>query len=228
MFKQPTYCLTLLLLLGTSPVHAEKIYRYTDKNGGIILGLTLPSDMGGRGYEVLDGETMRRIHLVKPALTPAQIEALYLERKAAEKATIDIARREKEYAALRASYSGESSLLAERDLEMSIRDKQLQASQDKQNQFEESLHVLQELAAQRELDGHGVSKGITRNIETINNNLIINQAVIDLQQSEYNERTQWFAEKRIALREALAFPPLAKDKIALVKPPQQSSDNTEN
>ena len=217
IFKQQFYCLTLLLLLSIQPVQAGQIYRYSDSNGVVVISRTLPPNLAGRGYEVLDSKTLHRISLVKPALTPYQILALQAGELATIESTSEQQLREAQYATLKADYANEGALLAERDYEMSARDKQLETAHNKQNQLEVSLLELQALAAQYELNGRVISKGVTSNIEIINNNLIINQDSIDIQISEYNKRIEWFAEKRTALREAFDLPALAESHASHLK-----------
>lgn len=66
--------LIMLLACSAAQVGAADLYRYVNEKGITVLGLSVPPQFVGRGYEVLDGDG-RVKSIVPAALTPEEREA---------------------------------------------------------------------------------------------------------------------------------------------------------
>lgn len=73
LFKPAIIMSTLTLLLVTATASAS-IYRYTDKNGQVVISNTIPQAASKRGYDILNNQG-RVIETVDPAPTAEEIAA---------------------------------------------------------------------------------------------------------------------------------------------------------
>jgi chromosome segregation ATPase len=73
LFRPAIITSTLTLLLVTATASAS-IYRYTDKNGQVVISNTIPQAASKRGYDILNNQG-RVIDTVDPAPTAEEIAA---------------------------------------------------------------------------------------------------------------------------------------------------------
>lgn len=71
LFRPAIIASTLTLLLVTTTASAS-IYRYTDKNGQVVISNTIPQAASKRGYDILNNQG-RVIETVDPAPTAEEI-----------------------------------------------------------------------------------------------------------------------------------------------------------
>ena len=135
------HVLTALLCLAILPTltcqAAGHTYRWTDAEGSLQLGDTLPSGAAERGYQVIDPSTGAVIREVEPRKTPAQKAREEAERRAAEQAREKAevqARRDRVLLSLYASVE---------DIERA-RDERLDRIDRRIDQFTESIERLRE------------------------------------------------------------------------------------
>lgn len=77
MFSNQLFRFFLLLILGASiasDIAASQLYRYKAQNGETVLSRTIPAELVGNGYDILN-EKGRIVQRVPPALSPEQILA---------------------------------------------------------------------------------------------------------------------------------------------------------
>lgn len=83
MSQRQTFLPSALLLsvaLGLSAPAAAQLYRYTDENGQLVIGNTIPHDAVKRGYDILSNSG-RVIETIPPAPTPEEIAAREAEKQ---------------------------------------------------------------------------------------------------------------------------------------------------
>lgn len=82
LFRPAIIISTLTLLLATATASAS-IYRYTDRNGQVVISNTIPQAASKRGYDILNNQG-RVIDTVDPAPTAEEIAAREARKRAEE------------------------------------------------------------------------------------------------------------------------------------------------
>ncbi|MCK7549058.1 DUF4124 domain-containing protein [Marinobacter koreensis] len=70
----------LAVCLGTTLTAHAQMYRYTDDNGQVVIGNTIPQEATKRGYDIL-GSNGRVVETVPPAPTKEEIAAREAEKQ---------------------------------------------------------------------------------------------------------------------------------------------------
>jgi len=210
--------LTSLLLLVTSPLLAGQLYRFPDENGVPTISRSLPPSVAQKGYDIIDDKSLRMIERIEPALTPEQIlaeeqelKAQLLAKKEAEQTRIkteETAKRAKQKKAiydqnLRASYSSEQELVADRDSNINRRTVKIKELIAKSPKLHQNLAINQQQAAEQELRGRSISPNLQKRLTASQQGIEINLNTINKLEQEIAQLTEQYAADLIRLRELL-------------------------
>ena len=196
-FKSPLYYLVpvgALLLLCTIYAEAAQLYRYKDAAGNVVLGRTIPPQLVGQGYEVLN-EKGRVVTRIAPALTPEQIAQRNLELQAeARKEQVRIVREERD-AKLKQLYSHPND--AVRILKRRIQDIQdvVSAKQGKIEFSNKEIFELEAKGADLQRKGLPVPERLMSRIAVLKQDVANGHADIEELQADYFSVLREFDEK---------------------------------
>lgn len=204
MIKHTIHIGLCLLLTYSLPSMAENIYRYTTPEGSKVVSHILPPNISQSGYDILDGQTMRLIRHVEPALTDVQIAAKIATEKEKRAQLENEKEQLKKDAEFLEIYHSEESLIKDRDHELNKRDKELLAAKEKQTLLLSSLHNLQQRAAEQELNGADLSKQLQKNLTIVAHNIKVNQEFISRLEEQNKSRKLWYKMQLKRLKQLLA------------------------
>lgn len=74
LIAPPRFLFLCFFIFVFPHVEAAQLYRYKDNSGKVVLSRTIPPELVGNGYEILN-EKGRVVESIPPALTPEQIQA---------------------------------------------------------------------------------------------------------------------------------------------------------
>lgn len=180
------YGLVVLLLLADAGLAAEKLYRYKDTQGRVVINHTLPPEVVEKGYEVLSSAGYV-LQVVPRTLTAEEIESLSKEEKI---------RRQKERESEAQLHYDESLLLRYSDVvdieaarDRTLKEFKIRISILKGNQFavKRKVEAEQARAADIERNGQAVPKIMLDNIQAMQDELEITQKKVILREYELEQ-----------------------------------------
>lgn len=193
--------LILAAVLVTFPgTVSASMYRYVDEEGKTVITSTLPQEVVGRGYEILNNQG-RVIEEVPPALTEEEIAAKErarqkeLERQAAEQA-----QREQDRQLLRRYSSADDAVRA---LQRSLREmfSLIRLKQGSIENIEEQLAQQESRAANLERQGREVPRDIHQTIDRLESKkaelaeeIVVQLDDIEQVRARYRERIERMEE----------------------------------
>lgn len=201
--------LTLALSLISLPSFAGNIYRFLDKNGISTLSKTLPPDVAQQGYEILDDKTLRVIERVPTrkemieqyilAQQQQKEEQIRLEKQALDKRL----KKEQDLADknLLAIYPSVEDLIKARDRDQVYLNKQIGDSTSQKDYLKQTLHQLEQSAAEQELSGQTISSKLSQRIKAIQQDIIDNQSHIERLQDDKQSNAQQYEKDLIRLQQ---------------------------
>jgi hypothetical protein len=209
---------TFLVLQAHHSLAAGKLYRFPDENGIPTISRSLPPSAAQKGYDILDDQSLRLIERIAPALTNEQIAELEQQRQHEEEmqrqAIIIQQQQEKEKKRqfindqnLLASYRSEDALIKERDELLNHRQMKLTETSKKQVPLKQKLVNLQQLAAEQELSGRGITPNLTKQLNTSQQEIQNNITAISQLKEEIKKLTEQYAADQTRLRELLQSSP---------------------
>lgn len=190
----------LLCLAQWSMASVDKLYRYKDSKGRVVINHILPPEIVANGYEVLSS-TGYVIQVVPRSLTAEEIESLTKEEK--------IKRQQEREREAQLRYD-ESLLLRYSDVldiesarERTLREFNLRISILKGNQFavKRKVEAEQARAADIERSGQTVPKIVRENIKAMQDELEITQKKVILREHELEKVKEQFSKDIDRFRE---------------------------
>ena len=160
------------LALGAHAADAGRVFRYRDEHGVLHIGNGLPPGQAQRGYEVLDGHTLRVEKVVAPAPDAEQLaqqaeqqRAQEAAAKAAEAERLAAAERQNHDRMLLQTYANESELLRLRDAKLGSLELILRSTQNTIGHLRQNLAQMQAIAAEHRQAGRQPPDTLLRAIE---------------------------------------------------------------
>jgi hypothetical protein len=187
--------LALLLAGSAFSVMAESnLYRYKDQNNTTVIGLSVPPEFVGKGYDVLNRQG-RIIKRVAPALTPAQIKARDTEESALKQKTLQAEQQRLKDEELLRLYSQPDD--AVRILKRKIQDIKDLIGLKNSNIFshQNQKQVLERKAANLQRSGRKIPKELLFEIKTEGSKVIALKEEIKIQQEKMKQTYEAFDQK---------------------------------
>jgi len=156
--------LLLIALLVTAPVQAKVLYRWVNDQGATETSHALPPGFAHRGYEILDGGTMRVIKIVPPEMSDKEYKDKLEREKALAECERALDRVNFLYETLEDIDKAETAAL--RQLEVRVQNAQQNLTQARRN-----LADLESEAARQERQGSTVSKDLLAELEKSNSQI---------------------------------------------------------
>lgn len=177
------YGLVVLLIVAQTGLAAEKLYRYKDTEGRVVINHTLPPEVVDKGYEVLSSNGYV-LQVVPRSLTAAEIENLSKEEKVRRQQERDREAQLHYDESLLLRYSDVVDIEAARD--RTLKEFKIRISILKGNQFavKRKVEAEQARAADIERNGEAVPKIMLDNIQAMQDELEITQKTVILREYE--------------------------------------------
>jgi len=175
VFKKDSYYLAgglLMLLLVSVDVMAERLYRYEDENGKMVLSDQVPTKAVSKGYSVLNDHGYV-VEVVAPALTSEQRAAL-------EREKVQALEREK----LLKTYSGPEDAELARDRQLLLLDDQIGVKKGIIVRLTSEKKRQNEAAAALERQGKKVYEPILQKIDSLEREIARTEEEIKLREQE--------------------------------------------
>ena len=171
---------------GGKDAAINRMYRYKDANGQIVIDDSIPPELARNGYEVLNS-VGQVLEIVPRQLTAAEIANLSDEEKAKRAAKENEKRQQAYDESLLLRYSDVTDIEAAR--ERSIKELQIRMSILRGNmmQVKANLEREQQRAADIERSGREVSKDIRNSINQLRKTIELSESDIELRKREIEE-----------------------------------------
>jgi hypothetical protein len=208
-----TSFLALTLFLSGLPAYAGNIYHFNDKDGVSTLSKTLPPYAAQQGYEILDDKTLlviKRVlsrketieqHKTNQVIAQQQQQEQLLKQQKSrlqkEQATDD-----KNFLDI---YPSVEDIIRARDRHQAYIDKQIEDTTIQKSVHQQTLHKLQQTAAEKEFSGQNISNTLTQRIENIQKDIINNQLHFEKLQQEQTVTRKQYANDIARLKALLAI-----------------------
>ncbi|MBT8449008.1 MAG: DUF4124 domain-containing protein [Gammaproteobacteria bacterium] len=197
-------CVTQWLFV--SEAYADRMYRYKDENGKVVVGSTLPPKFAQKGYEILNKQNIV-IEVVQPRKTDEQLAAEEAERKRLEAIAEQKRQQQQLDLILINSYTDISDVERARDNELSTRDRDIMFLRQNIRRLTRLLEDAQTRAARDERLGQELSAKLLKEIDDLKGRIDREKAQIEkikLNKVEvvnrFNDSITRFAELKAAER----------------------------
>ena len=216
--RRPAACLVAagLMLCVIGSVHAAGfVYRYSNAQGEIEIGNSVPAGRAAAGYEVLDADSMRVVEVVAPQLSDeeAQKQARQDQARAICQTALDRVNR---------MYQSDQDVHAARAQTLKSINTRIENAKVNLAHLQGQKRDLESEAARQERSGGGLNPGLRNSIDRANQQIQNLEEEIELRHQEVDDAEQRFAadlelfiqgtcEDRRAMRFLQAKAPLSED-----------------
>lgn len=185
--------LILSSLVVVSAAHADKLYRYRNTEGNVVVDYRVPAEYVGRGYEVLNNEGVL-LKVVPRELTEEEKLAEDAQRKLENEAQAELERLRKWDESLLLRYSTVVDIEAAR--ERALDDLRIRMSILKGNRrsLKQKVENYQAEAAEIERSGREVDERRLQNIRDLQSEISATERAIDDRQRDIEEVSTNFQE----------------------------------
>lgn len=152
----------LLMLAVAGAAHAEKFFRYKNKQGVLVIGHTIPPQFVAGGYSIVNEHGMV-IKVIEPAPTAADLES----RAAAQQEQEEQERILKQDELLVSRYSSVEDITASQNRVLDEIDVRLSILRGNLRTLKSQIEKQRERAANLERLGRSVPTNVTENIATM-------------------------------------------------------------
>jgi len=170
---------------------AQLLYRWTNEQGLPEVSNSIPPKEVEKGYEILDGSSMRVLKVVSPKMTEAEYQ--------------EAVRREKARAACEAAldrvlylYQTAEDIDKAENAALKSIDGRIQNANENLKSFKSRLAVLEADAASQERQGENVEKGLLADISDANSQIASLEREIEQREAEkVNKHVEYDEERRM-------------------------------
>jgi len=166
------------IIMMTIGVAAERLYRYKDKSGKVVVSSILPPEVSQDGYDIVT-EMGVVIKTVAPRKTKAQLEAELREKERLD----EEARKQKEQDQLDSillnSYTDIADIERARDRELVSKQRDVMLLKQNIRRLTRMLEDTQKRAARDERLGREISKAIQKDINTFKRRIASEDTEVD-------------------------------------------------
>jgi len=166
------------IIMMTIGVTAERLYRFKDKNGKVVVSSILPPEVSQDGYDIVT-EMGVVIKTVAPRKTKEQLEAELREKEKLE----EEARKQKEQDQLDSillnSYTDITDIERARDRELVSKQRDVMLLKQNIRRLTRMLEDTQKRAARDERLGREISKAIQKDINTFKRRIASEDTEVD-------------------------------------------------
>jgi len=152
----------IMVTIGTT---AERLYRYKDQNGKVVVSSILPPEVSQKGYDIVT-EMGVIIESVAPRQTKEQIEAEQKEKLRLEAEAIKQREQDQLDSILLNSYTDITDIERARDRELVSKDRDIMLLKQNIRRLTRMLEDTQKRAARDERLGREISTSILKDVET--------------------------------------------------------------
>ena len=183
--------LTLILvsLLVSLPAQAKLLYRWINDQGATETSHAIPPGLVHRGYEILDGATMRVLKVVPPQMSDLEYQQKLKQEKA-------LAECEKALDRVNSLYETSEDIDQAEVAAMQSLQVRVQNAQQNLTNARRQLELLEVEAARKERQGETVSKTLLANLEQANSQIASLEREIQRRASDKVEMALNYDEER--------------------------------
>jgi hypothetical protein len=190
--KQSVTVLFACLAPWVAHAASMQFVRYTNDQGVVVIGNSIPADAARRGYEIID-EHGKVLKVVTRELTPAELEAKRAADEAAKRAEEERLERERRDHALLELYASVSDVEDARDRKLKALDVEIGRIKAQVEQATIQKSKLESQAADQERAGRAPSADLLDNITRLGKRIEGQMRDIDAREAEKAEERSTFA-----------------------------------
>lgn len=182
-----------MLLLGAFSAHAEKLYRYRNSDGNVVVDYQVPAEYVAGGYEVLNDEGVV-LRVVPRELTPEEKKEADAQKKLEEAAQAELERLRKWDESLLLRYSTVADIEAARKRALDNLRIRMSILKGNRRSLKQQVENYQVEAAEIERAGMEVDASRLRSISDLQDEISATERAIVDRQKEIEALSATFQE----------------------------------
>lgn len=193
---------TALLLLSSTVINAANLYRYTNAEGNQAISTSLPPEAAQHGYDILDGQSMRLIERIPPALTAEQIAVI--EQQEREQKLVEEQKKKQAIhdRRLLSLYQSEQDIVDAKQRDVAAKKITLEQTKLSLPELNAKLQHYQQQAAEEELGG-GITPKTNKAMSVSEQNLSQAKQLIASLEKEIADLNQQYDADLLRLKQLL-------------------------